>query len=123
VIGAADTDAIVATVNDYFEGWFTGDVTRMERALHPDLAKRGLQRGVLEGDTTESMISATGAGIGTRHDPSRRSIAIDVVHVHEDIATATVTGPIYVEYLHLGRIGGRWQIVNALWSPADATQA
>ena len=120
---ATDRDAIVATVNDYFEGWFTGDVVRMERALHPQLAKRGIRGGVLGGDTAETMISATADGVGTKHHPSRRKISIDVVHLHQDIATATVTGPIYVEYLHLGRIGGRWQIVNALWSPAEATEA
>jgi len=36
----ADRDAIVRVVLDYFEGWFDGDAARMERTLHPDLAKR-----------------------------------------------------------------------------------
>ena len=36
----ADRDAIVRVALDYFEGWFDGDAARMERALHPDLAKR-----------------------------------------------------------------------------------
>ena len=35
-----DEQAIEATVRDYFEGWFDGDAERMERALHPQLAKR-----------------------------------------------------------------------------------
>ena len=35
-----ETDAITGTVLDYFEGWFDGDVARMERALHPNLVKR-----------------------------------------------------------------------------------
>ena len=34
--------AVVSAVLDYFEGWFDGDAARMERALHPDLAKRAL---------------------------------------------------------------------------------
>jgi len=34
------SEAIVQTVVDYFEGWFEGDVTRMDRALHRDLVKR-----------------------------------------------------------------------------------
>jgi hypothetical protein len=37
-----DKDAVVATVKDYFEGWFDGDAERMERALHPGLAKTGI---------------------------------------------------------------------------------
>ena len=36
----ADRDAIVRVALDYFEGWFDGDAARMERTLHPDLAKR-----------------------------------------------------------------------------------
>lgn len=35
--------AIVAAALDYFDGWFDGDATRMERALHPKLAKRALK--------------------------------------------------------------------------------
>ena len=39
---AAYEAAIVRTVLDYLEGWFDGDAARMERALHPDLAKWSL---------------------------------------------------------------------------------
>ncbi|HEY7728879.1 MAG TPA: nuclear transport factor 2 family protein, partial [Candidatus Eisenbacteria bacterium] len=41
---AADSAAIRATALDYIEGWYTGDAARMERALHPGLAKRIVQR-------------------------------------------------------------------------------
>ncbi len=36
----ADKEAIKATALDYMEGWYEGDAARMERALHPELAKR-----------------------------------------------------------------------------------
>lgn len=39
-----DTALIVATVHDYFDGWFDGDASRMERALHRDLVKRSSDR-------------------------------------------------------------------------------
>ena len=32
--------AVRSTVLDYLEGWYDGDVERMDRALHPDLVKR-----------------------------------------------------------------------------------
>ena len=35
-----DNSAITKTALDYIEGWYTGDAARMERALHPELAKR-----------------------------------------------------------------------------------
>ena len=37
---AADTAAIRAAALDYIEGWYAGNAGRMERAVHPDLAKR-----------------------------------------------------------------------------------
>jgi hypothetical protein len=37
---AADSAALRATARDYIDGWYSGDGERMERALHPRLAKR-----------------------------------------------------------------------------------
>ncbi len=39
-----DSAAIRATALDYIEGWYAADPARMERALHPHLAKRFLER-------------------------------------------------------------------------------
>ena len=64
----ADRDAIVRVALDYFEGWFDGDAARMERTLHPDLAKRSPDDapapGELEKLTAPEMIEATAKGIG-----------------------------------------------------------
>jgi AcrR family transcriptional regulator len=35
-----EQELITQAALDYFEGWFEGDAARMERALHPELAKR-----------------------------------------------------------------------------------
>jgi hypothetical protein len=86
-----DEKAIKSTVLDYFEGWFDGDAGRMERALHPQLAKRSLGNGTLDEDTAPEMIEATAAGS---------------VVVHSNV---------YREYLHLGQTDEGWKIVNALW--------
>lgn len=74
-----DERAIKSTVLDYFEGWFDGDAGRMERALHPQLAKRSLGDGKLDEDTAPGMIEATAAGSGQRRDPGERRIDIKVV--------------------------------------------
>lgn len=38
---AANADAAIRqTALDYIEGWYEGNAERMERALHPELAKR-----------------------------------------------------------------------------------
>ena len=35
-----DRKAVEATALDYIEGWYEGNVARMESCLHPDLRKR-----------------------------------------------------------------------------------
>jgi hypothetical protein len=107
---------IESTVLDYFEGWFDGDATRMERALHPDLAKRSLGEGdSVDHLTAAEMIEATAAGRGKKRDPGEREIEVRVVEVCEEIATVVVHSKVYREYLHLARTREGWKIVNALW--------
>ena len=47
-----DRTAVIGVVLDYFEGWFSGDAARMERALHPELCKRSFAR---DPDGTERL--------------------------------------------------------------------
>lgn len=117
--------AIRATVTDYYQGWFEGDAERMKRALHPELVKRGLAGpdGAIDTDTAATMLDATTRGIGTRHAPERRHVDISVNHVHGAIADVHATGDIYVDYLQLVHVDGRWQILNALWAPASTGPA
>ena len=110
-----EREAIVQTALDYFEGWFDGDVERMDRALHADLVKRrsGDELGVT---TKERMLELTAAGEGAE-DGEDRTLDVEVVEVHGDIATAIVRSAVYREYLHLVRTGDGWKIANALWRP------
>jgi hypothetical protein len=119
----ADTNraAVVETALDYFEGWFDGDVGRMDRALHPALAKRSLRQvdpasAELRSVTKEQMVTWTAEGGGRSEDPGRdRTIDVEVVDVHGNIASVVVRSDVYREYLHLVRTDEGWKIVNALW--------
>jgi hypothetical protein len=115
-----DTEAaVVATVLDYFDGWFDGDAARMERALHPGLAKRALEPDGRSLDETPAawMVDATGRGVGRQRDPGDRQIEVTIADIHADIASATVRSAVYREYVHLARTADGWKIVNALWAP------
>jgi hypothetical protein len=114
---AAVEAAIVSAVLDYFEGWFDGDAVRMERALHPDLAKRALEKDgrTLDETTADWMIEATGRGLGRARDPGDRRIEVEVEDVHGTIANATVRSAVYREYVQLVRTPEGWKIVNTLW--------
>ena len=118
--------AIEQACLDYFEGWFEGDAARMERALHPELAKRSL-----DGDaesvkhiTAAQMIDATARGGGRAYDLPDRGIDVEVHEVYGNIANVTVQSAVYREYVQLARTSDGWKIVNTLWQRShDAPRA
>jgi ketosteroid isomerase-like protein len=114
-----EKDTITQTVLDYYEGWFDGDVSRMERALHPDLVKRwpGEDQAASLGITTkERMLELTARGEG-KTDAADRRIDIEIADVYGHIASVTVSTEPYHEYIHLVRTRDGWKIANVLWQP------
>ena len=80
-VSEADKTAIKQTALDYIEGWYNGDAERMERALHPDLAKRIVRVSAdnkfnrLDQMSAMSLVQGTrrGGGPDPRSPPVRRS--------------------------------------------------
>jgi hypothetical protein len=112
--------AIKRTVLDYFGGWFDGDVVRVERALHPELVKRSLEkdasgRETLRTITAEWMIQATARGDGKNESPEALRNEIEIEDVLGELANVTVRSAVYIEYLHLARASDGWKIVNDVW--------
>ena len=119
-----DAAAIRRCLLDYFEGWFDGDAVRMDRALHPGLAKHALGQDASRSDrldvtTKEEMVEATRQGLGRRRDVPDRAIGIEIVSVSGDIASAVVHSAVYVEYALLARTSDGWRITSTLWRWAD----
>lgn len=116
-VTTTEETAVVEAVLDYFEGWFDGDAARMERALHPGLAKRSLEGDgrTLDETTAEWMIDATRQGLGRERGQGDRRIEVEVEDVYGAIANATVRSAVYREYVQLARTEDGWKIVNALW--------
>jgi hypothetical protein len=115
-----DAATIRRCLLDYFEGWFDGDAQRMDRALHPALAKHALAHGpdraeVMDVTTKDEMVEATRLGRGRFRDTPDRAIRIDVTGVSGDIASATVHSAVYVEYALLARTSDGWRITGTLW--------
>ena len=119
-IRADDAEAIRACLLDYFEGWFDGDATRMDRALHPVLAKHGFRvdktrSEVPDVTTKDEMAELTRQAVGRQRDLSDRAINIDVLAISGDIASAIVHSAVYVELALLARTRDGWRITGTLW--------
>ena len=123
-----DRAAIEACVRDYIEGWYDGDAARMERALHPDLAKRTvrtLSEGagqVLNSLSCSAMIAYTKAGLGTKQKRPDLAVEVKILDVQANTASARSVTPDFIDHIHLARIDGRWRIVNVLWEPPASGQ-
>ena len=91
----------------------------MARCLHPGLAKRTLLRDPQTGAeqlvhlTREVMITETARGGGA--NPAA-VCQVTILDVFGQAACARVDSPEYVDYLHLAKSDGRWQIINVLWA-------
>jgi hypothetical protein len=120
---ATDSSAIVATALDYIDGFYTSDAARMERALHPDLAKRivGNPAGpesVLQNMTAEQLVQATASGGADRIPDAAKKEDVSVLDIYNNIATVRIDAGLWIDYLHVARWNGEWKIVNVLWEMA-----
>src|SRR5947209_11946368 len=81
--------AVRAACLDYIEGWYEGDAARMERALHPDLAKRIVRSGP-NGKSNLQQMSAMGlvqgvrAGYGKQTPKEKQQKDVTVLDVFEN---------------------------------------
>jgi hypothetical protein len=127
---AADSAAIRAAALDYAEGWYEGNADRMGRALHPELVKRIVVR---DSTTGKSMVQGMGASVlvnSTRHGygketpKERQQKDVAILDIFSNAASAKVMMADWVDYMQLGKVDGRWVIVNVLWErkPQPARQ-
>jgi hypothetical protein len=117
---AKDTEAITKAALDYIEGWYEGNAERMERALHPELAKRGVfvdkktGKIVMRSAGAEDMVKYTKAGAG-KSPEKKEKVKLTVLDVYKNTACVKIVSPDFVDYLQLARYKDGWAIVNVLW--------
>ena len=119
--GQSDLEAIKKTALDYGEAWYGGDAARMERALHPELAKRALVPGPQPGKGKIDHLSAPGLvqrvrdGWGSKTPKDQIRIDVTILDVYGNAASVKLDMHNFIDYIHMSKMGGRWVIVNVLW--------
>ena len=117
----ADSAAIRATALDYVEGWYAGDAARMERSLHPELAKRIVRtdpatgRSRLDQMSAMSLVAGTRGGGGQSTPAPQRQRDVAILDIFGNAASVRATMSGWIDYMHMAKFGGRWVIVNVLW--------
>lgn len=117
---ASDEQQIREACRNYVEGWFAGDVERMDKGLHSDLVKQGVNtlpqtgRTFLNKLSKSSMLELTRAGVGKGEIPEG---AVDIVifDIYKSTASAKIVSHKFIDYVHLAKSNDEWSIVNVLW--------
>ena len=116
----ADASAIKQTALDYIEGWYEGNAERMEKAIHPELAKR-IVRTNQEGNSRLDQMSAMSLVLGTRRGGGKQTPKekqqkdVTILDVFENAASVKVVASDWLDYLHMAKFNGKWVIVKVLW--------
>ncbi|AGC43394.1 hypothetical protein MYSTI_02065 [Myxococcus stipitatus DSM 14675] len=117
---AAESEAITRTALNYAEGWYEGDGAKMASSLHPELAKRIVQKDA-EGRAELGQMSAlalrdaTAAGSGTGTPPERRFKDVRILEASANTAHVRVEMSDWIDYMQMARWNGQWKILNVLW--------
>lgn len=123
---AADSAAIRAAALDYIDGWYTNNAARMERALHPKLAKR-----MVWTDSTgkSHLVDLTARELvqGTKSHPpvpaTERRKDVQILNVFGNAALVRIDAQEWVDYLQQIKWNGSWKIINVVWENRPEVQA
>lgn len=114
-----DRKAITQTALDYAEGWYTGDAARMERALHPELAKRIVVtkdgRSRLDQMGAMTLVNGVRAGLGKNTPQEKQLKEVTILDTFGAAASVKLVMGDWIDYMHMAKSNGRWVVVNVLW--------
>ncbi len=117
----AEREAVKLAVLDYVEGIYTVDASRIERSVHPELAKRGFF--VKKGETAYSphvmtfqqLVDLAKSYNKDGHVAKDAPKEVVIFDISDQTASAKLTAIWGIDYIHLAKYDGKWKFVNVLW--------
>jgi hypothetical protein len=105
--------AVKKALAEYYEGLYALDAARVRAVVHPELVRRTLRPGagdtlVLDDVNVDRLLGAL------QRMPAEKAGTVQVLDVHDRIASAVVAQEGRRSYVHLAEQNGRWRLVNVL---------
>lgn len=129
-----DSIQIKETVLNYLEGMESNSPQRIEKAMHPDLAKRTIEKNKEGADYPANMTAASLIGYSKDFDftlfykadiDPKEPLKSEVIIYEISNGIASVKAATnkfeFVDYIHLGKLNGEWKIINILWAMTGNT--
>jgi hypothetical protein len=120
----SDTLLIREAALNYIEGFYNSDYNRVVKAVHPELAKRFVEKDESGHYALENMgasdLAFSALKFKKGEDKSNQPFKAEVkfYEIANDIATVKLTQNKmqFFDYIHLAKINGEWKIINVLWA-------
>jgi hypothetical protein len=115
----ADEKAVRAAILDYVEGVYEVAPERVKRSVHPQLAKRGYYKDdgawVEVPMTFAQLVELAATYNKDGHIPADAPKEIEIFEVMNKTASAKLIASWGMDYFHLAKVDGKWQIMNVIW--------
>ncbi|NRB59197.1 MAG: nuclear transport factor 2 family protein [Winogradskyella sp.] len=119
----SDKELIEATLNNYIDGFYQGDTTKLKAALKPRLYKFGYLKDKETGkykyyqhlsyDNALKLAQSIKDNGRTRTESKMRSVK--VLEISNHIASAKVTAAWGIDYVLLSKDNDKWMIEEVIW--------
>ena len=116
--GERAEEGIKQAVLDYVEGIYQLKPERIERSVHPNLAKRGfyMDSGYQEIPMTyDELVELAGKYNKDGRVPADAPKEIEILDILDQTASVKLTAHWGIDYMHLAKYDGKWKILNVLW--------
>ncbi len=116
-----EKEQVKLAVLDYVEGIYEVNSARIERSVHPEMAKRGFfikkgETGYTAGVMTyQELFELSKTYNKNGRVPKTAPKEVVVYDVSDQTATVKLTAVWGIDYMHLAKYEGKWKIINVLW--------
>lgn len=116
-----DKEGVRQAALDYIESIYEVNPAKVERSVHPDMAKRGFfQKQGETAYTQHTMTFAQLVELAKNYNkngrvPKDAPKEVIIFEVSDQTASAKVIASWGIDYLHLAKYDGKWKIINVLW--------
>ena len=112
---ADEASAVQASVRNYIEGYYQGDARRMAQTLHPHYLKHMIHGTIpMREKTGQQMLEEVRShGPANLPEPDKTE-QIRVLDIEDNIASAKLVTPGWVDYITLKKSEGKWKILSVV---------
>ena len=118
-----DEKGVRGAIQDYVEGLYQVDSTRIERSVDSTLRKLGYWYNPKDSTYRDNLYMSYNSLVslaarwnkdGSQVDENSPK-TIEIYDINSKTASAKLTAEWGIDYFHLGKVNGQWKIFNVIW--------